>query len=91
VSDAGLYLLRASNACGTTESSAAGVTIFDPCYANCDHSTTAPVLNVGDFGCFLNKFAAGDSAANCDASTTTPALTVQDFICFLNKFSAGCS
>ena len=29
------------------------------CYANCDESTTAPVLNVLDFSCFLNKFAAG--------------------------------
>ena len=30
----------------------------DP-YANCDGSTTAPVLNVADFTCFLNQFAAG--------------------------------
>ena len=29
------------------------------CYANCDNSTTAPVLNVLDFSCFLNRFAAG--------------------------------
>jgi hypothetical protein len=27
--------------------------------ANCDASTAAPVLNVNDFTCFLNKFAAG--------------------------------
>ena len=33
------------------------------CYANCDNSTTSPVLNVLDFGCFLNKFSAGCS--NC--------------------------
>ena len=31
------------------------------CYANCDHSTTAPCLNVLDFSCFLNAFAAGCS------------------------------
>jgi predicted outer membrane repeat protein len=31
------------------------------CYANCDNSTIAPVLNVQDFACFLNKFAAGCS------------------------------
>ena len=31
------------------------------CYANCDNSTAAPVLNVLDFACFLNKFAAGCS------------------------------
>jgi hypothetical protein len=62
-----------------------------PCYANCDHSTTLPCLNVLDFGCFLNKFAAGDPVANCDGSTTPPVLNVLDFGCFLNKFAAGCS
>jgi probable HAF family extracellular repeat protein len=61
------------------------------CYPNCDHSTTAPVLNVADFSCFLNAFAAGDSYANCDASTTAPVLNVADFSCFLNAFAAGCS
>jgi subtilisin-like proprotein convertase family protein len=61
------------------------------CYANCDHSTTVPFLNVLDFNCFLNKFSAGDSYANCDSSTTAPVLNVLDFNCFLNKFSAGCS
>ncbi len=60
------------------------------CYANCDASTTPPVLNVNDFTCFLNKFAAGDSYANCDASTSPPVLNVNDFNCFLNKFTAGC-
>ena len=29
------------------------------CYANCDHSTSPPILNVQDFACFLNMFAAG--------------------------------
>ena len=29
------------------------------CYANCDASTAAPALNVLDFSCFLQKFAAG--------------------------------
>ncbi len=61
------------------------------CYANCDHSTTPPVLNVLDFSCFLNKFAAGDTYANCDRSTIAPVLNVLDFSCFLNKFAAGCS
>ncbi len=60
------------------------------CYANCDSSTTAPVLNVLDFSCFLNRFAAGETYANCDASTTPPVLNVLDFSCFLNKFAAGC-
>ena len=62
-----------------------------PCYANCDGSTTPPVLNVLDFACFLNRFAAGDSSANCDGSTTPPLLNVLDFACFLNKFAIGCS
>jgi hypothetical protein len=60
------------------------------CYANCDESTTEPVLNVADFGCFLTKFAAGDPYANCDESTTEPVLNVADFGCFLTKFAAGC-
>jgi hypothetical protein len=62
-----------------------------PCYANCDGSTTAPVLNVSDFVCFNNKYAAGDTTANCDNSTVPPILNVSDFTCFLNKYSAGCS
>ena len=60
------------------------------CYANCDGSVTSPTLNVLDFACFLNRFAAGDAYANCDSSTTAPTLNVLDFACFLNKFAAGC-
>jgi hypothetical protein len=62
-----------------------------PAYANCDGSTAEPVLNVLDFQCFLNRFAAGDAYANCDGSTQAPALNVLDFVCFLNRFAAGCS
>jgi hypothetical protein len=65
-------------------------TIRNPCDANCDLSGTPPVLNVQDFACFLNKYAAGEPEANCDGSTTPPILNVQDFACFLNKFAAGC-
>jgi hypothetical protein len=61
------------------------------CYPNCDLSTTAPCLNVLDFACFLNKFAAGDTYANCDHSTSNPILNVLDFACFLNSFASGCS
>jgi hypothetical protein len=61
------------------------------CYANCDGSTTVPFLNVNDFLCFQNQFAAGDSYANCDGSTTAPVLNVNDFLCFQNKFAASCS
>lgn len=60
------------------------------CYANCDSSTAPPILNVNDFQCFLNRFAADDPSANCDRSTAPPTLNVNDFQCFLNKFSAGC-
>jgi hypothetical protein len=60
------------------------------CYPNCDASTSAPVLNVADFTCFLTKFAAADPYANCDASTSVPVLNVADFTCFLTKFAAGC-
>jgi len=61
------------------------------CYANCDGSTVAPVLNVSDFICFQTKYAAGDTYANCDGSTVPPILNVSDFICFQTKYSAGCS
>jgi hypothetical protein len=61
-----------------------------PCYANCDSSAVAPVLNVLDFNCFLNRFSAGDAYANCDGSAVAPVLNVLDFNCFLNRFSAGC-
>jgi hypothetical protein len=61
-----------------------------PCYANCDQSTAPPVLNVGDFSCFLQKYAAGDAYANCDQSTASPVLNVADFTCFLLKYASGC-
>jgi hypothetical protein len=54
-----------------------------------DRSTVAPVINVGDFQCFLNRFAAQDGYANCDGSTTAPVLNVSDFSCFVNAFAAG--
>ncbi|MFN0132967.1 MAG: GC-type dockerin domain-anchored protein, partial [Phycisphaerales bacterium] len=61
------------------------------CYANCDNSNVAPVLNVNDFVCFNNLFAAGNPRANCDGSTTPPVLNVNDFVCFNNRFAAGCN
>jgi hypothetical protein len=60
------------------------------CYANCDGSTATPILNVADFTCFLQRFAAGESYANCDVSTSPPVLNVADFTCFLQRFAAGC-
>ncbi|MBL9032352.1 MAG: hypothetical protein JNM80_11695 [Phycisphaerae bacterium] len=69
------------------------------CEVNCDNSTNAPILNVNDFVCFNNRFAAAQalplaaqiaSYANCDNSTVVPVLNVNDFVCFNNKFAAGC-
>ncbi len=60
------------------------------CYANCDGSTTQPLLTVADFSCFLDRFAAADPYANCDGSTTAPTLNARDFLCYLNAFAAGC-
>lgn len=71
-------------------SGTATLTRVDVCPANCDGSTTAPVLNVNDFVCFLNKFSAGDPSANCDCSTSEPVLNVNDFSCFTNKYAGGC-
>ncbi|MBX3376387.1 MAG: hypothetical protein KF678_05225 [Phycisphaeraceae bacterium] len=61
-----------------------------PCLANCDNSTSSPILTAMDFQCFVNRFASGDSLANCDGSTSAPMLTVNDFTCFMNRFAAGC-
>jgi hypothetical protein len=63
--------------------------ITTTCYANCDNSCLTPVLNVGDFTCFLNKYQAGDSYANCDGSVVPPILTVNDYLCFLNSFAVA--
>jgi hypothetical protein len=64
---------------------------IQPCYPNCDNSTTGPLLTANDFQCFLNRFAAADTYANCDGSSTAPLLTANDFMCFLNRFAEGCS
>ena len=90
VSDAGIYSVVVENACATTTSNEVQLTVLGGCYANCDGSTAAPVLNVNDFICFQTKFAAGDSYANCDNSTSAPVLNINDFICFQQKFAAGC-
>jgi trimeric autotransporter adhesin len=78
---------------------AARTSCEEACYANCDGSTTPPILNVEDFTCFINEFAAASQLphgqqlghyANCDQSTTPPVLNVEDFTCFINKFAQGC-
>ena len=55
-----------------------------PCPADCDGSGS---LDVFDFLCFQNAFAAGDPSADCDADGS---LSLFDFLCFQNAFDAGC-
>jgi hypothetical protein len=85
-----VYLIRVSGYAGNAGDFVLTVAGPEGCYANCDASSTAPVLNVLDFNCFLNRFAAGASYANCDGSAIAPVLNVLDFNCFLNRFAAGC-
>jgi hypothetical protein len=67
-----------------------GLAVDLACYANCDPPGPLPGLNLVDFGCFLNSFAAGSPYANCDGSATPPVLNIADFACFLNGFAGGC-
>ncbi len=85
-----------TDACGSTIRPTTFVDVG--CYANCDGTTTSPILNVNDFACFMNVFAAGcpepfpqTCYINCDHSTTFPVLSANDFQCFLNKYAAGCT
>ena len=61
------------------------------CYANCDGSSVAPVLNANDFQCFIDRYVGGTAYANCDGSSVAPVLNANDFQCFINKYVAGCS
>ncbi|MFN0133879.1 MAG: hypothetical protein ACKVW3_15290 [Phycisphaerales bacterium] len=61
------------------------------CYANCDGSTTPPILNVNDFICFQNRYGVNDPYANCDGSTAPPIFNANDFICYLNVYATGCN
>ncbi len=58
------------------------------CYADCDATAT---LDLFDYLCFTDRFAAGDVyACDCDTSTGPGVCDVFDFICFGNGFAAGC-
>lgn len=60
------------------------------CYADCDSSTGAGVLDLFDFLCFQGAFVAGESYA-CDCDTSTgPVCDLFDFLCFQGAFVAGC-
>jgi hypothetical protein len=54
------------------------------CFADCDGSGA---LDVMDYLCFAEIFAAGSNAADCDASG---GLDLFDFLCFVNAFHEGC-
>ena len=61
------------------------------CYADCDTTTGQGVLDIFDFLCFGNRFAANDPyACDCDTSTGLGVCDIFDFLCFGNAFSAGC-
>jgi len=47
-----------------------------------------PALNILDFQCFINRFAAGDVYANCDGSTAAPVLNALDFSCYIREYAA---
>jgi hypothetical protein len=55
--DTAAYTCLLSNNCSTSLSPAVPLSV--QCYANCDGSTQTPVLNVGDFTCFLQKYSSG--------------------------------
>lgn len=91
IGDTGSYDAVIGNACGSATSQAVPVFVLGgPCYANCDGSSIPPVLNVSDFVCFQNAFAASSTYANCDGSTTPPVLNVMDFVCFQSRYAQGC-
>jgi hypothetical protein len=88
---AGLFAAgRFSRAGGVISSNIAHWACGARCYNNCDGSTLSPILNVNDFICFMNSYAAGQTYANCDQSTVPPVLNVNDFACFMNRYAAGC-
>src|SRR5262249_59781190 len=57
------------------------LTRVEDCGSNSSAIGAAPSgSNTCTMGCFLNRFAGGESYANCDGSTTKPALNVLDFL-----------
>ena len=61
------------------------------CYADCDTQSGPGILDIFDFLCFGNRFAASDPyACDCDTSTGTGICDIFDFLCFGNAFNKGC-
>jgi hypothetical protein len=62
-----------------------------PCYADCDRAGGRGMLDVFDFLCFQNRYAAGEPyACDCDTGTGPGVCDVLDFLCFGNAYGAGC-
>ena len=70
------------------------IKFFEPdssCYADCDQSTGAGVLDLFDFLCFQNNFVLGEPyACDCDTSTGPLVCDLFDFLCFQDAFVGGC-
>lgn len=49
--------------------------IPEPCYGNCDGSTTEPILNVSDFVCFINESPPPRASPTSSRSPTTQTAT----------------
>jgi hypothetical protein len=61
------------------------------CAADCETSTGVNTLDIFDFLCFQNEFAAGASyACDCDTTTGIRVCDIFDFLCFQDAFAAGC-
>ncbi len=61
------------------------------CYADCDRSTGAGVLDIFDFLCFQNAFVSQrEYACDCDTSSGHGVCDLFDFLCFQGAFVGGC-
>lgn len=87
--NAGTYDVVVTAPCGVVTSTGAALTLT--CYANCDGSTSPPILTANDFTCFLTKYNTQDPYANCDGSSAFPVLNANDFLCFMGAYATGCS
>jgi len=65
--------------------------VTSSCYADCDLTGGAGVLDILDFVCFQDSFVAGNPyACNCDTSTGFATCDIFDFICFQDAFNSAC-
>ena len=60
------------------------VPIDSTCYADCD---TSGSVDIFDYICFGNEYAAMAQYADCDSNGTWD---IFDYICFGNAYSTGC-